>query len=140
MREKYGSKMFLPSGADQQINWKFYQEEDFWYDYMVCIGETSEYEIRMEIPLMPTGSGNWYMASRIRKEAQDKKLCSDTLSVMRQTFHAVPYEYIVREGNTLSGIVEKYLGDETEYPRLISENGITNPDLIYSGEKIIISP
>lgn len=137
---RYGSKMFLPSDAEQQINWKFYQEEDFWYDYMVCIGETSEYEVRMEIPLMPTGSGNWYMASRIRKEAQDKKLCSDTLSVMRQTFHAVPYEYVVREGNTLSGIAEKYLGDETEYPRLMSENGITNPGLIYSGEKIIISP
>lgn len=137
---EYGVDMFFPSGIEQQINWKCHKEEDFWYDYLVCIGETDEYEVRMLIPLMPSGSGNWYMASCIRKEAQNKKMCSDTLSIMKQTFHAVPYEYVVREGDTLSGIAEKYLEDGSAYRRLMSLNAISNPNLIYAGDKIIILP
>lgn len=137
---QYGEKFLLPSGVKQEIQWMCHREEDFWYDYIVCNGETSEYELKVEIPLMPAGSGNWYMASRIRKEAEDKEMCTETLAVMRKTFHAVPYDHMVKKGDTLSGIAEKYLEDDRGYVRLAYENMIQEPDLIYPGEVITISP
>ncbi|WP_346934588.1 LysM peptidoglycan-binding domain-containing protein [Clostridium sp.] len=43
--------------------------------------------------------------------------------------------YIVQSGDTLSGIAEKY---STTYQVLASINGISNPNLIYPGQKIIL--
>ncbi|MBQ6889138.1 MAG: LysM peptidoglycan-binding domain-containing protein [Lachnospiraceae bacterium] len=138
--EKCGTELVLPKGADEKISWECHREEDFWYDYIVCSGETCEYEVKIAIPLMPADSGDWYMASRIRKEAQDKSMCNDTFSIMRQTFHAVPYEYVVKEGDTLFKIAENYLKDGDEYVRLGNANMIRNQDLIYPGEIITITP
>ena len=43
--------------------------------------------------------------------------------------------YIVQRGDTLSGIAAKY---GTTYQHLAQVNGISNPNLIYSGQKIVI--
>jgi GH25 family lysozyme M1 (1,4-beta-N-acetylmuramidase) len=43
--------------------------------------------------------------------------------------------YIVQSGDTLSGIAEKY---NTTYQVLSSINGISNPNLIYPGQKIVL--
>lgn len=43
--------------------------------------------------------------------------------------------YIVQSGDTLSGIAEKY---NTTYQVLAQLNGISNPNLIYPGEKILL--
>lgn len=43
--------------------------------------------------------------------------------------------YIVKEGDTLSGIATKY---KTSVNKLVRDNNIKNPNLIYPGEKIII--
>ena len=43
--------------------------------------------------------------------------------------------YIVKSGDTLSGIANKY---GTTYQKLASDNGISNPNLIYPGQKIVI--
>ena len=45
------------------------------------------------------------------------------------------YFYTVRAGNTLSGIAAKY---RTTVSRLVSLNGIVNPNLIYTGEQLRI--
>ena len=44
--------------------------------------------------------------------------------------------YIVQSGDTLSGIAKKY---NTTYLKLAQENNISNPNLIYPGQKIKIS-
>ena len=44
--------------------------------------------------------------------------------------------YTVKSGDTLSGIAEKY---GTTYQQLAQMNGISNPDLIYSGQELKIN-
>ena len=43
--------------------------------------------------------------------------------------------YTVKKGDTLSGIAAKY---GTTYQKIASDNGISNPNLIYPGQKLII--
>ena len=43
--------------------------------------------------------------------------------------------YIVKRGDTLSGIASKY---NTTYQKIASDNGISNPNLIYPGQVLII--
>lgn len=49
----------------------------------------------------------------------------------------IPHEtiYIVKKGDTLSGIAKKY---NTTYQKLAKDNNIENPNLIYPNQKIII--
>lgn len=44
-------------------------------------------------------------------------------------------EYIVKSGDTLSGIAAKF---GTNYQKIAADNGIANPNLIYPGQKLII--
>ena len=43
--------------------------------------------------------------------------------------------YIVKSGDTLSGIAQKY---KTTYQKIASDNNIKNPNLIYPGQKLVI--
>lgn len=43
--------------------------------------------------------------------------------------------YIVKAGDTLSGIASKF---STTYQKIASDNGISNPNVIYPGQKLII--
>lgn len=42
--------------------------------------------------------------------------------------------YVVKRGDTLWAISEKYLGSGTKYSQIAQENNIKNPDLIYPGQ------
>lgn len=42
--------------------------------------------------------------------------------------------YVVKRGDTLWAIAEKYLGSGKKYPQIAQENNIKNPDLIYPGQ------
>lgn len=42
--------------------------------------------------------------------------------------------YVVKRGDTLWAISEKYLGSGSKYPQIAQENNIKNPDLIYPGQ------
>jgi nucleoid-associated protein YgaU len=48
--------------------------------------------------------------------------------------------YVIKSGDTLSGIAAKYYGKGSQYPRIFAANRevIKNPDLIYPGQKIRI--
>ena len=48
--------------------------------------------------------------------------------------------YVIKSGDTLSGIAAKYYGKGSLYPRIFEANRevIKNPDLIYPGQKIRI--
>ncbi len=48
--------------------------------------------------------------------------------------------YVIRSGDTLSGIAAKFYGKGSLYPRIFEANRevIKNPDLIYPGQKIRI--
>ena len=49
-------------------------------------------------------------------------------------------EYTIEKGDTLSGIAKKFYGKATDWKKIYEANKtkISNPDLIYPGEKIII--
>ena len=57
--------------------------------------------------------------------------------IKQETTDNVPHEtiYIVKKGDTLSGIAKKY---NTTYQKLAKDNNIENPNLIYPNQKIII--
>ena len=46
------------------------------------------------------------------------------------------YTYIVKDGDTLSGIAAKY---NTTYQKIAKDNSIENPDLIFAGQKLKIN-
>ena len=46
-----------------------------------------------------------------------------------------PVEYTVKAGDTLSGIAAKY---GVDYKQIAADNGISNPALIYPGQKLTI--
>lgn len=48
--------------------------------------------------------------------------------------------YIIRKGDTLSGIAKQFLGNANDYPKIFEANRevIRNPDLIFIGQKIRI--
>ena len=57
--------------------------------------------------------------------------------IKQETTDNVPHEtiYIVKKGDTLSGIAKKY---NTTYQKIAKDNNIENPNLIYPNQKIII--
>lgn len=48
--------------------------------------------------------------------------------------------YIIKKGDTLSGIAKQFLGNANDYPKIFEANRevIRNPDLIFIGQKIRI--
>lgn len=77
-----------------------------------------------------------------RKIASDNELTNPDLIypgqvIMINTNKVINNEitYIVKKGDTLSGIARKY---NTTYQKLASDNNIQNPNLIYPGQKIVI--
>ena len=58
-------------------------------------------------------------------------------NVLQETTDNISHEtiYIVKKGDTLSGIAKKY---NTTYQKLAKDNNIENPNLIYPNQKIII--
>ena len=46
--------------------------------------------------------------------------------------------YTVVRGDTLWGIANKFYGNGSRYPEIAKANNISNPDLIYAGQKLLI--
>lgn len=141
--EEQGASLLVPKGADTRVEWEFCRQEEFYYDYLVWKGETVDYEVTLAIPLMEKQQEGYYLASRIRKEAENKSVCEHILSGMMQTFQGVPYLHVVKEGESLSKIAEKYMGTQEGYPRLKRYDDTSggkvpfeNQNLIYPGQKI----
>lgn len=53
--------------------------------------------------------------------------------------HTMHYYYVVRPGDTLSGIAYRFTGRANNYWALAAYNGIRNPNYIYPGEVIWLS-
>jgi nucleoid-associated protein YgaU len=54
--------------------------------------------------------------------------------------HPPPRLYTVRQGDTLSGIAKKQLGDANRWPEIFELNGevISDPDLIFPGQVLVL--
>lgn len=55
------------------------------------------------------------------------------------TSKTTPKTYTVKEGDTLWSICKKQLGDGQKYNEIAELNNISNPDLIYPGQKLRLS-
>jgi nucleoid-associated protein YgaU len=49
-----------------------------------------------------------------------------------------PGTYVVRSGDTLSGIARQFYGDAKRRPEIQKANGITNPNLVHTGDRLTI--
>ena len=143
--EEQGAAFLLPEGVDAAINWKCRRQEELYYDYLVWQGETADYEITLAIPLMEKQDEGYYMASVIRREAQDKAPCHHILSGMMQTFRGMEYLHVVKEGESLCKIAEKYMGNQDGYSSLLLYNeaddkleSFADPNLIFPGQKVYV--
>ncbi len=54
------------------------------------------------------------------------------------TYYIEFVPYVVRPGDTLWGIAEKYMGNGLGYHAIAEENHLSNPDLIFPGNQLII--
>ena len=146
--KEQGAAFLLPEGVDVTINWSCSEQEEFYYDYLVWQGETAHYEVTLAIPLTEKRDEGYYLVSVIRREAEDKTVCHHILSGMMQTFRDEEYLHVVKEGESLCKIAEKYMGTQTLYPSLqmyddeegtfVPYDDISNPDLIYPGQKVYV--
>ena len=107
----------------------------------VASSETVTYQVQ-------SGNTLWSIARLYRTNvdsiAQENGIADPALIYPGEILHitmqdnapeADDYFYTVRAGNTLSGIAAKY---RTTVSRLVSLNGIVNPNLIYTGEQLRI--
>lgn len=146
--EEQGAAFLLPEGVDRMITWNCRRQEEFYYDYLICRGETAYYEITLAIPLAEKRNEGYYLACVIRKEAEDKTVCHHILSGMMQTLRDEKYLHVVKEGECLCKIAEKYMGTQDLYQSLqmyddeegvlVLYDDISNPDLIYPGQKVYV--
>lgn len=139
---KHGAETVLPEGVESGIAWDYNRVELFYYDWLVCRGETADYTAVIAVPLMEKEDG-YYLAGLIRREAADRTAYQNLLSAIMQTFHEESYLHVVKEGECLSQIAEKYCGSQEAYPqiRLYDEaSGDAAPfadlNLIYPGQKV----
>lgn len=123
---------------ERQIMWECSRGSSFWYDFLIWKGEGGGYQYRVAVPVTDENAGSWMIEAKIKKGADSPEDCWQALSVFMQTFHANPYRYRVKKGDTLYGIAKMYLGDGNGYPRLVALNGIEDPDLIYEGQMVEI--
>ena len=119
---------------EREITWECSRENGFWYDYLIWKGEGGGYQYHVGVPVTDDAAGSLLIQAEIKKGADSPEECWNAMSVFMQTFHANPYVYGVKEGDTLYGIAEAYLGDGDSYPRLADINGLTEPDFIYGGQ------
>ena len=146
--DKQGASFLLPEGVDGTINWNYRRQEEFYYDYLICQGETTHYEVTLAIPLAEKRDAGYYLVSVIRKEAEDKATCRHILSGMMQTLRDEEYLHIVKEGESLCKIAEKYMGSQRLYTSLqmydqdketfVVYSNMSNPNLIYPGQKVYV--
>ena len=61
--------------------------------------------------------------------------CIINPSVACENVSNEPITYVVKKGDTLSAIANRY---GTTYQKIASDNGISNPNLIYPGQKLVI--
>lgn len=146
--EEQETDFFLPEGVHETINWNCYEQQEFYYDYLVWQGETAHYEVTLAIPLMDKRDEGYYLTSVIRKEAEDKAACHNMLLGVMQTFRDEKYLHVVKEGESLCKIAEKYMGTQDLYTFLqlyddeerafVVYDDINNPDFIYPGQKVYV--
>ena len=52
-----------------------------------------------------------------------------------------PTVYVIKQGDTLWGLSERFIKDPEYWPNMWSKNGqITNPHFIYPGQKVRVFP
>lgn len=125
--------------AEKQITWEECSRENgFWYDYLIWRGEGGGYQYRVAVPVTDEGAGSWLIRAQIKKGADSPEDCWYAFSVFMQTFHANPYYYCVKKGDTLYGIARTYLENGDSYPWLADINGLADPDFIREGQLIQI--
>lgn len=94
----------------------------------------SNEEIAQEVINGKWGNGN-DRKSRLQKAGYDysiiQKLVNQKLGGSKPSYKT----YIVKRGDTLSSIAKKY---GTTYQKIARDNGISNPNKIYAGQKLII--
>lgn len=56
----------------------------------------------------------------------------------RPTTKEAPQEYIVKEGDTLASIAKRLTGNSENYKIIAEKNNISNPGLIYPGQKLVV--
>ena len=83
-------------------------------------------------------AGKWGNGTDRKKRLTDagynydavQKIVNQKMAAKKQTAHVY---YVVKRGDTLSGIASKY---GTTYQKLAQMNGIANPNIIYAGQRI----
>ena len=67
-----------------------------------------------------------------------KKSPSPTPYLLKAKKEKKPKTYVVKEGDSLSLIAEKFYGDLYQWPKIMKANRLTNPDLIEVGMVLLI--
>ena len=74
----------------------------------------------------------------IESQTEVKVNKSNNDSIKNQQTDNQGTKYIVKEGDTLSEIAENTLGSEDKWPLLVKINHLSNPDIIFVGQKLIL--
>ena len=89
------------------------------------------------------GTGDIYYSVSLREYKRLKaiEISNESASTVRPVTNppaATDGKYTVQKGDTLWAIAKKYYGNGSLYPKIVKNNNIKNPNLIYPGQILII--
>jgi cell division protein FtsB len=91
--------------------------------------------LKCEAAVQDLQAENQQLKSKIA-ELQTKN--ANLPAIEEEVIEAKEFMHVIKEGETLFGIAKKYLGNGELYPKIASDNGIKDVNLIQTGHELII--
>ena len=111
-----------------------------YHDFLRFEGAFKGRHAAMYIPVTPEYNENWVLLFEASDETQVGDNAYDLQESMVNTFVLLPYDYEVKQGDTLDEIAKVYTGNPGNYVPIarFPTNNIKNPTRIHPGQRIEI--
>ena len=115
-----------------------YQTE--FHEFLRFEGNYDRRQVTLYIPITAEGQSNWLILFETFEGSEVEENAYAIQERVMRTFTLFPYYCVVREGDTLAAISRRYTDQTDHYEEIAAypTNQISNPDMIYPGQKIEI--
>ena len=95
--------------------------------------------LNCEATIQDLQTENQQLKSKIAElQSENANLLAEEEALVEEVIEAEEFRHIIKDGETLYGLAQKYLGNGDLYQKIASDNGIKDVNLILTGHEIII--
>lgn len=139
--ENGGAERLTKSALGEDASWSAgtrYRTE--FHEFLRFEGNYDMRQVALYIPITAEEQSNWLI---LFETFEGSEVVENAYAIQEQvmrTFTLFPYYCVVQEGDTLAAISRSYTGQADYYEEIAAypTNQISNPDMIYPGQKIEI--